>query len=162
MVYGYTGKFFEDFKVGERTVHRYGRTVTYQDNLYFTHSLLNSARLHFDREYMDLTEFKQPLLVATMTLAIAYGITSFEYPNIAGELEIADLSFHSPVFDGDTLHVETEVLEVKDLNREDYGEVNVKYRVYKQNFKTLVCEFRRRFYVYKRNYRFSMMKGDKK
>jgi acyl dehydratase len=58
---GYPGRFFEDFAKGERIVHRLGRTVTYQDNLYFTHTLLNTNPVHFDKEYAELTEFKRPL-----------------------------------------------------------------------------------------------------
>jgi len=149
---GYPGKFFEDFAKGEKIIHRLGRTVTYQDNLYFTHTLLNTNPIHFDKEYTELTEFKQPLLVMTMTLALTYGITSEIFKNVYKELGIRDLRFTAPVFDGDTLHVETEVLDVKDVGREDSGLVVVKHRVYKNNVSQLVCEFTREALVYKRAY----------
>lgn len=151
VVQGYLGRFFEDFKPGERIIHRLGRTVTYQDNLFFTHSLLNVAPLHFDREYMELSEFKQPLLVMTMTLGVTYGITSEVFKNVYQEISIRDLRFTAPVFDGDTLHVETEVLDVRDVGREDVGLVVVKHKVYKNNFAQLVCEFTREVLVYKRS-----------
>jgi acyl dehydratase len=149
---GYLGRFFEDFTKGEKIIHRLGRTVTYQDNLYFTHSFLNVAPLHFDKEYMELTEFKKPLLVMSMTLAVVYGITSETFKNVYKELGIRDLRFTAPVFDGDTLHVETDVLDVKDVGRDDVGLVVVKHRVYKNNFSQLVCEFTREALVYKKAY----------
>jgi len=153
IVAGYAGKFFEDFSKGEKIVHRLGRTVTYQDNLYFTHSLLNAAPLHFDREYMERTEFGRPILVMTMTLAVAYGITSELFKNSAGELEIRSLRMLAPVFDGDTLHIETEILDLRDHpEREDVGIVVARHRVYKDNFSQLVCEFERELMVYKRSH----------
>ena len=152
-VWGSTGRFFEDFKRGEVIVHRLGRTVTYQDNLYFTHTLLNTAPLHFDEEYMEHTEFGKPLLVMTMTLAVAYGITSETFKNVYREVEIRNLRFHAPVFHGDTLHVETEVLETREHpERRELGIVVVRHRVYKEGFSKLVCEFERVVEVYKRSW----------
>jgi len=153
VISGYVGKCFEDFKEGEKIIHRFGRTVTFEDNKILTHIFFNTAPLHFDKEYMEMTEFKQPLLVATMTIGMVCGIASEEFKNIAGELEVRDLRFRAPVFDGDTIHVETEVLEVKEHpEREDVGIVRVKHKAYKDNFKTLVCEFERVLLVYKRKY----------
>ncbi|MDT7889459.1 MAG: MaoC family dehydratase [Desulfurococcales archaeon] len=150
---GYPGKFFEDFAKGEKILHRLGRTVTYQDNLYFTHAMMNTAPIHFDKEYMELTEFGKPLLVMTMTLAMVYGITSEVFKNVYREVEIRDLRFTAPVFDGDTLHVETEVLETREIpGRDDVGSVIVRHRVYKNWFSQTVCEFVREVLVYKRNY----------
>ncbi|MCE4599000.1 MAG: MaoC family dehydratase [Desulfurococcales archaeon] len=145
------GRAFEDFKVGDVIVHRLGRTVTYQDNLYYTHTLLNTSPIHFDKEYMEDTVFKQPLLVMTMTLAMAYGITSDIFRNVYRELGIRNLRFHNPVFDGDTLHVITRVLDVKeDPDNKDAGIVVVKHEVYKDRFRKLVCEFTREVMVFKR------------
>jgi itaconyl-CoA hydratase len=149
---GYPGRFFEDFAKGERIVHRLGRTATYQDNLYFTHTLLNTNPVHFDKEYTELTEFKRPLLVMTMTIALTYGITSETFKNAYKEIGIKDLRFTAPVFDGDTLHVETEILDVREVGREDSGLIVAKHRVYKNNFSQLVCEFTREVLVYKRAY----------
>lgn len=153
IISGYTGKFFEDFVKGEKILHRLGRTVTYQDNLYFTHTLLNVAPLHFDKEYMERTEFGKPLLVMTMTMAVTYGITSELFKNSAGEIEIRNFRMLAPVFDGDTLHVETEILDLKEHpERKDVGVVVVKHRVYKNNFSQIVCEFERELMIYKRDY----------
>jgi itaconyl-CoA hydratase len=149
---GYPGRFFEDFAKGERIVHRLGRTATYQDNLYFTHTLLNTNPVHFDKEYTELTEFKRPLLVMTMTIALTYGITSETFKNAYKEIGIKDLRFTAPVFDGDTLHVETEILDVREVGREDSGLIVAKHRVYKNNFSRLACEFTREVLVYKRAY----------
>jgi acyl dehydratase len=153
VVSGYPGRCFEDFVKGEKIIHRYGRTVTYQDNLFFTHFLLNTAPLHFDKEYMELTEFKQPLLVMTMTLGITCGIASEEFKNMASEVEIRNLRMVAPIFDGDTLHVETEILDVREHpERKDVGVVVVRHRTYKNNFSQLVCEFERELLIYKRDY----------
>jgi|BEDMetMinimDraft_2_1075160.scaffolds.fasta_scaffold01726_4 acyl dehydratase len=153
IISGYPGKAFEDFIKGERIIHRLGRTVTFQDNLFFANLLLNTAALHFDKELMQTTEFKQPLLVATMTLGITYGITSEDLKNVAWEKEIRNLQFKAPVFEGDSLHVETEVLDVREHEeRKDVGIVLLKHRVYKSNFTVLVCEFEREILVYKRDY----------
>jgi len=147
---GYPGRFFEDFVKGERILHRLGRTVTYQDNLYFTHTLLNTNPIHFDKEYAELTEFKRPLLLMTMTIALVYGITSETFKNVYRELGIKDLRFIAPVFDGDTLHVESEILDVREVGREDSGLVVVKHRVYKNNLSQVVCEFIREALMYKK------------
>ena len=153
IVSGYPGRCFEDFVKGEKIIHRYGRTVTYQDNLFFTHFLLNTAPLHFDKEYMEHTEFKQPLLVMTMTFGITCGIASEELKNIAGEVEVRNLRMLAPVFDGDTLHVETEVVDVKNHSeRRDVGVVVLRHRTYKNNFSQLVMEVERELLVYRRDY----------
>lgn len=151
MVSGYPGLFFEDVKPEQVIVHRLGRTVTYQDNLFFSHSLLNTACLHFDKEYMQFTEFKQPLLVMTMVLGITFGIVSEDFKNIAREVEIRNMKMLAPVFDGDTLHVVTEILETKQhTERSDVGVVVVRHKTYKNNYAVQVMQVDREFLLYKR------------
>jgi acyl dehydratase len=87
-----------------------------------------------------------------MTLAITYGITSEVFKNVYQEIGIKDLRFTAPVFDGDTLHVESEILEVRDIGREDVDLIIVKHRVFKNNFTQLVCEFVREALVYRRSH----------
>jgi itaconyl-CoA hydratase len=152
-VSGYEGLLFEDLKKGDKIVHRLGKTVTYQDNLLFTHLLLNTAPLHFDNEYMQLTEFKKPLLVMTMTYAVVIGIASIDFKNVVEEVEIRNLKMHSPVFDGDTIHVETEVLDkFEDKENEKLGIVVLRHKGYKDNFKQIVIEFERVVKIFKRKY----------
>ncbi|MEM2238152.1 MAG: MaoC family dehydratase [Candidatus Caldarchaeum sp.] len=150
---GYPGLFFEDVKPGQTIVHRLGRTVTFQDNLFFSHTLLNTACLHFDGEYMQFTEFKQPLLVMTMVLGITYGITSEDFKNVAKEKEIRNLKMLAPVFDKDTLHVVTEILETREEpDRNDVGLVVARHKTYKNNFTIQVMEVDREFLLYRRDH----------
>jgi len=150
---GYPGLFFEDVKPRQVIVHRLGRTVTFQDNLFFSHSLLNTACLHFDKEYMQFTEFKQPLLVMTMVLGISFGVASEDFKNIARDVEIKNVRMLAPVFDGDTLHVVTEILETKEHpERKDVGIVVARHKTYKNNYATQVMQVDRELLLYKRDY----------
>lgn len=150
---GYPGLTFEDLRIGQVITHRFGRTVTFQDNLFFSHALLNTAQLHFDKEYMSLTEFRQPLLVMTMVLGIVYGLVSEDFKNIAREVELRNFKMHSPVFEGDTLHVVTEVVELREHpERKDVGVVVMKHLAYKENFSRLVMEVEREVYIYRRDH----------
>ncbi|MEM4304269.1 MAG: MaoC family dehydratase [Candidatus Caldarchaeum sp.] len=145
--------FFEDVKPGQTIVHRLGRTVTFQDNLFFSHTLLNTASIHFDRECMQFTEFKQPLLVVTMVLGITYGIASEDFMNVAREIEVRDLKMLAPVFDGDTLHVVTEILETREASdRNDVGIVIARHKTYKNTFATQVMQVEREFLLYRREH----------
>ncbi|MEN3048227.1 MAG: MaoC family dehydratase [Candidatus Caldarchaeales archaeon] len=151
---GYQGLFFEDLKSGQVIVHRRGRTVTFQDNLLLSHLLLNASPLHFDREYMEFTEFKRPLLVMTLVLGVTFGIASEDFKNVAREVEIRDLRMTAPVFDGDTLHVISEVLESREApERVDVGTVVVRHKTYKDNYSTLVMRVDREMLVYRRGSR---------
>lgn len=148
---GFEGYFYEDLKKGEKIIHRLGKTVTYQDNLFFTHFLLNTAPLHFDNEYMQFTEFKKPLLVMTMTYAVVCGIASVDFKNIVEEVEIRNLKMNAPVFDGDTIHVETEVVDkIDDEKNEGIGIVVLKHKGYKNNFSQQIIEFERVVKILKR------------
>ncbi|MCS7094540.1 MAG: MaoC family dehydratase [Thaumarchaeota archaeon] len=150
---GYQGPFFEDLEQGQTIFHRRGRTVTFQDNLLISHMLLNASPLHFDREYMEFTEFKRPLLVTTLILGITFGIASEDFKNVAREVEITDLRMLAPVFDGDTLHVVTEVMEkFEEPERRDVGLVVVRHKTYKDNYSTLVMRVDRRLLLYKRGH----------
>lgn len=149
---GYPGLFFEDVKPGQVIVHRLGRTVTFQDNLFFSHTLLNTACLHFDKEYMEFTEFKQPLLVMTMVLGITYGIASEDFKNVAREVEVRNMRMLAPVFDGDTLHVVTEIMETSESpSRNDAGVVVARHKTYKNNYSTQVMQVDRELLLYKRS-----------
>ncbi|MCS7118248.1 MAG: MaoC family dehydratase [Thaumarchaeota archaeon] len=150
---GYQGFFFEDLKRGQVIVHRRGRTVTFQENLVFSQMLLNTSPLHFDREYMEFTEFKQPLLVTTLVLGITFGIASEDFKNVAREVEVRNLQMRAPVFDGDTLHVTTEVMETHEVadNRE-VGAVVARHRTYKSGYSTLVMQVDRELLLYRREH----------
>lgn len=151
--FGYLGKFFEDFKKGEKIVHKYGRTVTYDLNLLFTNLLLNDSPLHLDLDYMRKTEFKQILLISSMTIAVAIGIATLDFKNVVWDEGVYNVKFFKPVFNGDTLRVVTEIIELKEHGeRKDLGIVRVKHTVYKNGYEEKVCEFERVIWLLKKEY----------
>jgi itaconyl-CoA hydratase len=151
--FGYLGKFFEDLKVGEIIVHKYGRTVTYDLNLLFTNFLLNDSPLHSDSNYMEKTEFKQILLLSSMTLAVAIGIASLDFKNVVWDEGIYNVKFLKPVFNGDTLRVITEIMELREHEeRKELGIVKLKHEVYKNGYEEKVCEFERVIWLLKKEY----------
>ena len=147
---GYYGLFFEDLTVGMKIKHKLGRTVTYDDNLFFTHAQLNSAPLHFDIEYMAMSQFGKPILVATTALMLSYGISSEEFPNIAEEISIENLVFKTPLFHMDTIHLYSEITGKKEVEGwDDAGLVKIHHMVKKEQGTKLICEFDRKVMMYK-------------
>ena len=72
---GWTGRYYEDFEVGDVYQHPLGRTVTTTDNIWFTLLTQNTAPIHFDHHYSAQTEFGKPLVDSTFTLALVTGQT---------------------------------------------------------------------------------------
>ncbi|MER5458014.1 MaoC family dehydratase [Micromonospora sp. NPDC002389] len=148
---GWTGRFFEDFQVGDVYQHPLGRTVTETDNTWFTLLTMNTSQMHFNAEYAARSEFGRPLVVSTLTLAIAVGqsvtdLTQNAFANLGWD----DISLPHPVFAGDTLYSESLVLEKRESgSRPHAGIVTVRTRTLNQDGKQ-VCAFKRTFYVYKR------------
>lgn len=106
------GRYFEDFQVGDVYEHRPGKTVLESDNHMFTLLTLNTHPLHFDAEYGAATEFGRNLVNSTYTLALLIGmsVSDISQKTIAN-LGMDEVKFSSPVFAGDTLYAESEVLE---------------------------------------------------
>lgn len=111
---GWTGRYLEDFEVGDvyRTV--YGRTIIEADNTWFTLVTNNPNPIHFDAEYAATTQFGRPLVNSTLTLAIVTGMTVADVSLNGFALGYSDVTMPNPVFAGDTLYAETEVLEVRE------------------------------------------------
>ena len=105
------GRDYEEFVVGDVYEHRPGRTVSETDNTWFTLLTMNGHPAHFDHAYAAHTEFGKPLVNSTLTLAIVAGMsvadTSFR---AIGNLGWTDIRLVNPVFAGDTLYAESEVL----------------------------------------------------
>ena len=109
------GRYFEDFQVGDVYEHRPGKTVTEADNHLFTLLTLNTHPLHFDAEYGKATEFGQNLVVSTYTLALLIGMSVSDCSQKAiANLGMDEVKFPAPVFAGDTLYAESEVLEKRE------------------------------------------------
>jgi acyl dehydratase len=132
--------------------HPIGRTITSTDNTWFTLLTVNTNPIHFDRHYAAQTEFGQPLVVSTLTLAIVVGLSVADVSQFAVNLSWQEISMPAPVFEGDTLYAQTEVLSMRESrSRPNMGIVEVKTTGYKQDG-TVVMTFRRTILVYKRGH----------
>jgi itaconyl-CoA hydratase len=148
---GWEGRFLEDFHVGDRYRHAHGRTLSETDNTWFTLLTSNSHQIHVNADYASRTEFGRPLVVSTLTLAI---VTGLSVPDISqngvANLGWTDVRLPAPVFAGDTLYAESEVLEVRpSRSRPDQGLVRVRTRGYNQRSETVIT-FERTVLVYTR------------
>ena len=120
------GRWFEEFEVGQVVPHALTRTITESDNIGFSVATLNPAPLHLDSHYAAETEFGRPLVNSMLTLALLVGISE-------------QVTFPAPLFPGDSVHAETEVMAVRDSgSRPDAGIVTFEHRAYNQD-DTLVC-----------------------
>ena len=118
---------YEDFQVGLVVRHAIGRTVTSTDNAWFTLLTNNSNPIHFDRHYAAQTEFGQPLVNSTFTLALVVGLTVSDISQNAVNLGWQDIRMPAPVFEGDTIYAQTEVLSTRDSgSRPTMGIVEIK------------------------------------
>ncbi|WCN79612.1 MaoC family dehydratase [Micromonospora sp. LH3U1] len=148
---GWTGRFFEDFEIGDVYQHPLGRTVTETDNTWFTLLTMNTNEMHFNAEYAARSEFGKPLVVSTLTVAIAVGqsvtdLTQNAFANLGWD----EIRMTHPVFAGDTLYSESLVLEKREsASRPHAGIVTVRTRTLNQHGDE-VCSFKRTFYVYRR------------
>ena len=148
---GWGGRFFEDFEVGDVYLHPLGRTVSEADNTWFTLLTMNTSQMHFNDVYAARSEFGRPLVVSTLTLAIAVGqsvtdLTQNAFANLGWDA----IRLPAPVFAGDTLWSESVVLSTRDsASRPHAGIVTVATRTINQDG-VEVCSFERTFYVYKR------------
>jgi acyl dehydratase len=147
---GWRGRFYEDFEVGDVYRHPLGRTITTQDNIWFTLLTQNSAPIHVDHHYAAQTAFGKPLINSTLTLALATGqsVTDISQ-NVIANLSWDEVRLPAPVFEGDTLYSQSEVLEKRESkSRPNAGIVTVKTTGYKQDG-TVVITFKRTLMVYK-------------
>lgn len=145
------GRFFEDFTVGDRYRHPIGRTITEADNVWFTLLTNNTHQVHFNVDYASRTEFKQPLVVSTLTLAIVTGLSVGDVSqNSVANLGWDNVRLPNPVFVGDTLYAESEVLEARpSKSRPSNGVVRVRTRGFNQRGETVI-EYERTVLVYRR------------
>jgi len=147
-----TARCYEDFTTGMVIRHPIGRTVTATDNAWFTLLTNNSNPIHFDRHYAAQTEFGQPLVNSTFTLALVVGLSVADISQNAVNLGWQDIRLPAPVFEGDTLYAETEVVSNREsASRPTMGIVEIMTRGYKADG-TVVITFRRTILVYKRGH----------
>jgi len=144
------GRTFEDFEVGAIIRHPLGRTVTAADNAWTTLIAVNTNPIHFDAHYSAQTEFGRPLVNSPLTLAIVTGLSVADISRYAVNLGWDEVRMPAPVFEGDTIYAQTEVLSARaSKSRPHMGVVEVKTTGFKQDG-TVVMTFRRTILVYRR------------
>src|SRR3954449_8161547 len=150
---GWVGRFFEDFEVGDVYRHALGRTVLPTDNAWFTLLTQNTAPIHFDAHYAAQTEWGRPLVDSTFTLALVTGQSVTDVSqNVMANLGWDEVRLPNPVFEGDTLYSQSEVLDKRESkSRANVGIVTVKTIGYNQDGKTVIT-FKRTVMVYKRGH----------
>jgi acyl dehydratase len=137
-----SGLYFEDFNVGMAWQHEIRRTVTEVDNLLITSLTLNPQPLHLDEEFSRHTIHGQRLVNSIFTLGLVVGVSVGDTTlgTTLGNLGFEEVRFPNPVFIGDTLHAETEVLATRlSKSRADSGIVTFRHRGHNQRDE-LVCE----------------------
>jgi len=122
------GRYFEDFAVGEIYEHRPGRTISEADNTWFTLLTMNQHPLHFDFAYAAKSEFGRPLVNSCLTLSIVVGMSVSDISQKAiGNLGWNDIRLTAPVFIGDTIYAESEVMAKREsAKRPTQGIVTVR------------------------------------
>jgi acyl dehydratase len=145
------GRFYQDLEVGDVFRSRFGRTVTEYDNILFTALTHNTNSIHFDAAHAEQTQFGRILVNSTFTLALVTGLTVPDTSeNAAANLAWTDISLPSPVFVGDTLWAESEILDKRESrSNPSVGIVSMRSRGINQRGEVVV-EYRRTFMLYRR------------
>jgi acyl dehydratase len=140
------GRWYEELTVGAVIPHAFRRTIIEADNVWFSCLTMNMQPLHVDAEFASATEFGRPLVNSMFTLATIVGISVPELTlgTTVANLGFEEITFPAPVFHGDTLHVETEIMELRlSQSRPNTGVVLFQHRGFNQT-DTLVVKANRR------------------
>lgn len=144
---GWEGRYFEDFAVGDVYRSRIGRTITDTDNTQFTLLTNNTNQIHFNESYAKRTEFGRTLVNSAFTLAVVAGLAVVDTSENGFALGWQEVQLPNPLFAGDTLYAESEVLEARaSRSRPGWGIVTVRQRGIKQDG-TVVLVMTRSFMV---------------
>jgi len=130
------GRYFEEFSVGQVFEHPIRRTITETDNVLFSTMTHNPASLHLDHEYMKNTEFGKVLVNSYLTLGLIVGISvnDITHGTTVANLGSDEIRFPRPLFLGDTIHVQSEVLEMRESkSRPNNGIVTFSHRGFNQH-----------------------------
>ncbi|WP_421928596.1 MaoC family dehydratase [Neoaquamicrobium sediminum] len=147
------GRYFEDFKVGDVYEHRPGRTISEADNTWFTLLTMNTHPMHFDAEFAKHSEFGKCIVCSPLTVAIMVGMSVTDVSQKAiANLGWKEIKLTYPLFAGDTLTAESEVLDKRESkSRPNAGIVSVKTVGFNQDGK-VVCDFERTMLIARRGY----------
>jgi len=146
------GMWFEDFEVGMVVPHALTRTITEADNVGFTTATMNPAPLHLDADYASGTQFGRVLVNSMFTVALLVGISVHEltHGTTVANLGFDTVTFPAPLFHGDTVYCESEVLAVRESRSQpDRGIVSFEHRAFNQD-DVLVCAATRNALMHKR------------
>ena len=142
------GRYYDDFNLGDVYEHRPGRTITETDNTWFTLLTMNTHPLHFDAEYAKHSEFGRPIVASPLTVALMVGMSVSDVSQKAkANLGWREIRMTAPVFCGDTLYAESEVIEKRESkSRPGDGLVSIR-TTGKNQAGVVVCEFERTMLV---------------
>jgi acyl dehydratase len=146
------GMYYEDLVPGLKIDHAIRRTVTEMDNTLYSALTYNCAPLHIDAEYAKTTIYGQRLVNSMFLLGLVTGVTVIETTigTTLGNLGFEEIAFPKPVFHGDTIHVQTEILSRRESKkRPDSGIVIFKHVAFNQHDE-IVCTMRRTGLMLKR------------
>jgi acyl dehydratase len=154
------GRYFEDFTVGDIYEHRPNRTVTETENTWFTLLTMNQHPMHFDAEYAKHSEFGRCIVASPFTVALMVGMSVSDVSQKAiANLGWKEIRLTHPLFAGDTLSAESEVLDKRESkSRPNAGIVSVRTRGFNQDGK-LVCEFDRTMLIARRGHELEAKAG---
>jgi itaconyl-CoA hydratase len=147
------GRYYEDFEIGHIYQHRPGRTITETDNIWFSLLTMNKHPLHIDNEYGKNTEFRRTIVASGFTVSILGGMSVSDISQKAiANLGWSDIKMPAPLFAGDTLYGESQVLQKRESkSRSNAGIVLIKTWGKNQNG-IVVCEYKRSVLVPKRGH----------
>ena len=147
------GRYYEDFEIGDVYEHRPGRTITDSDNTWFTLLTMNQHPLHFDAAYAAKSEFGRPLVNSCLTLSMVVGMSVSDLSQkVVANLGWENIKLTAPVFVGDTLYAESEVLNKRESkSRPTQGIVTARTTGSKPDG-TVVIDLQRSFLVPKRGH----------
>lgn len=147
------GRYFEEFREGDVYEHRPGRTITDADNVWFTLLTMNTHPAHFDYEFAKKTEFGKPIVCSPFTVALMVGMSVSDVSQKAvANLGWQDIRMTKPLFPGDTLYAESEVIEKRESkSRPEQGVVTVR-TTGKNQHGEVCCTFSRTMLIWKRGH----------
>ncbi len=147
------GKYYDDLKVGMIFKHSLGRTITEADNTFFNALTMNTQPLHLNEDFSRKTHFGKRIVNGILTLGVVIGITVNELTagTIVANLGYEKVEHPKPVFHGDTIYVETQVLEKRaSRTKPDRGIVKLKH-LGKNQSGEVICEVERTVLFLKRS-----------
>jgi itaconyl-CoA hydratase len=146
------GKYYEDLNVGDRLRHAQGRTITEMDNVLFCALTMNTQPLHLNEDFAAKTPFGQRIVNGILTLGLVVGLS---VPDLTEGTILANLGYEqvkhpNPVYHGDTIYVESEILEKRaSRSHPECGIIRIRHTGLNQDG-TVVIMFERTALFYKR------------